>query len=91
MDWVSFDYKHSLSQTAASARLSAAAAKLGARYQLEVARKKGRVDLSGKLLRGHALVQKDRISVEIELVGPVTPTKSSIEAGIRKALDQQFH
>lgn len=90
MDWVSFDYAHSLSQAEAMAKLSAAAKQLGSAYQLEVTRAKGRVGLAGKLLRGHALVHKGKVSVSIALVGPVTPTKASVEAGVRKALDEQF-
>lgn len=90
MDWVSFDYKHSLGIREAGTRLAAASEALGAGYRLEVTRKRGRVDLDGKLLRGHLEVHKDKVSVYIALIGPVTPTKASIEAGIRKALDQQF-
>jgi hypothetical protein len=90
MDWVSFDYAHSVSPTAAMTKLSAAAKQLGAAYQLKVAKTKGRIDLAGKLLRGHAAVHKNKISVSIELIGLVTPTKASVQAGVRKALDEQF-
>ena len=90
MDWVSFDYAHSLGPAEAMARLAAAAKQLGSAYQLEVTQAKGRVDLAGKLLRGHVSVHKSKVSVNIALVGPVTPTKASVEAGVRKALDKQF-
>jgi hypothetical protein len=90
MDWVSFDYKHSLGIKEAGTKLAAASETLGASYKLAVIRKKGQVDLDGKILRGHLQVHKNKISVHIALIGPVTPTKASIETGIRKALDQQF-
>ena len=90
MDWVSFEYKHSLGIREATTRVTAASVALGASYGLDVVRKKGRVDLDGKLLRGHLDVHKEKISVQVALIGPVTPTRASIEAGIRKALDQEF-
>ena len=90
MDWVSFEYKHSVDIKEADTKLAAAAKALGANYKLGVVRKKGRVDLDGKILRGHLQVHKNKVSVHLALIGPVTPTKASIEAGIRKALDQQF-
>jgi hypothetical protein len=90
MDFVSFDYTHSLSLAEAMTKLSAAAEQLGSAYQLDVTRTRWRFDFSGKMLRGHAKVHKDKVSVSIALVGQVTPTKASVEAGIRKALDGQF-
>ena len=90
MDWVSFDFKHSLDVKEADARLAAASKVVGACYQLDVTRKKGRVDLDGKVIRGYLQVHKGKVSVHLSLIGPVTPTKASVEAGIRKALDQQF-
>ena len=90
MDWVSFDYAHSLSPAEAMAKLSAAAKQLCSAYHLEITWTKGRVDLAGKALRGHASVHKSKVSVSIALVGPVTPTKASVEAGVKKALDEQF-
>jgi hypothetical protein len=90
MDWVSFDYKHSVDIKVADTKLAAASKALGASYQLGVVRKKGRVDLEGKILRGHLQVHKNKVSVHIALIGPVTPTKASMETGIRKILDQQF-
>jgi hypothetical protein len=90
MDWVSFDYEHSLGIREATSKLAAASASLGASFDLEVSRKRGRVDLDGKLMRGHLDVHKGKISVTVALIGPVTPTKASVEAGIRQALDQEF-
>jgi hypothetical protein len=90
MDWLSFDYKHSVNLEEAVTKLAAASKMLGATYNLEVTRKKRRVDVDGKILRGHFEVHKKKVSVSIVLVGPVTPSRTSVAAAIRKALDRQF-
>ena len=90
MDWLSFDYKHSLDIKEAATRVAAASKELGASYQLVITKSSRRVDLEGKLLRGHLNVHYNKVSVSIALAGKVTPTRASVKAGITRALDHHF-
>jgi len=87
---LSFKHRHSLGYAEACGKLVAVAEQLKSRYQLEVTAQAGQVALSGKGLRGQVVAQEDTIEVEIELFGPLMLIKGRIEAGIRKALDEQF-
>ena len=90
MDWLTFDYNHSLEIDEADEKAAAASEALGTTYGLEVTRTKRRIDVVGKVLRGRLEVHKKKVSVHLALVGQVTPTRASVKAGIRKVLDQQF-
>jgi hypothetical protein len=90
MERVSFDYAHSLGLTEAGARLTKAAKALCSNFRMEMTRGKARVNLSGKAFRGHVSIYRDRLNVSMALIGDVTPTRASVEAGIRKVLDEQF-
>ncbi len=90
MDWVKFDYPHSVGLSEAAAAVATAAQAICSRCRLEMTRKRNRADLSGKVMRGSITAHKDRISVSMVLVGQVTPTRASVEAEIRGALDRQF-
>jgi hypothetical protein len=55
-----------------------------------VTAKSGHVSLSGKGLRGQVTAKEDTIDVDIEMFMPLALIKGKVEAGIRKALAEQF-
>jgi hypothetical protein len=90
MDRVSFDYAHTLSLAEAGVKVTKVAKALCDSFKMEMTKGKGRVGLSGKAFRGHVAIYRNKLNVSMSLVGVVTPTRASVEAGIRQALDKQF-
>ncbi|HOX05322.1 MAG TPA: hypothetical protein PK280_02890 [Planctomycetota bacterium] len=90
MDWVRFSYPHSASPAEAATKVAAAASAICSRCQLEMTTGKNLTTLSGKIMRGSISSRRNELNISIVLVGQVTPTRASVEAGIREALDRQF-